>query len=263
MMTAQRTVQPEKDAETRDLRDRGLLARRNERLSRRIERLERENRQLKEFAAMAAHEMIKPLVMTETCATAIRERSGHGLDIISRQELDIIINVSSRVRVLVEALLLDARDGNRTLHEQHVELGSVLRESLTILSREIAARKATIEVEELPTVRGNAALLGGVLTNLLANALKYGPAHGTTIKVTATRSDAGWTLGVESAGRPIPENERRAIFEPFRRGVAGRRVHGAGLGLAVVRQIVERHGGEVGVTTADESGNRFFFTLPA
>ena len=75
------------------------------------------------------------------------------------------------------------------------------------------------------------------------------------------RSEAGWTFGVESPGPGLPETSHESLFEAWQRGPGERRTHGAGLGLTIVRHIVERHGGKVGVTSG-ESSNRFSFTLP-
>jgi signal transduction histidine kinase len=101
-----------------------------------------------------------------------------------------------------------------------------------------------------------------VFTNLLTNALKYGPRHGGTIAVGAVRVTHGWQLGVESKGEPVPPADRERIFKPYCRGNGERRARGSGLGLSICREIVERHGGKLGVVPV-EGGNRFQFTLPA
>jgi len=80
----------------------------------------------------------------------------------------------------------------------------------------------------------------------------------------ATESHNGtWRLIVEDQGKGIPASERERIFEPYYRGAGERRARGAGLGLAICRYIVERHGGHIGVAPAPGGGNRFWFTLPA
>ena len=223
--------------------------------------LERERTSLEEFAAMAAHEVLKPLVLTESCATAIGERAGDRLDPESRRDLETLLRVSSRMRIMVEGLLLDARDQDEPLRRQRVDLTTLVNDCVEMQSAEIRARHAHVDVDPLPVVRGNAALLQGVFGNLLSNALSHGLVGGH-IRVTATRESAGWVFGVESPGPPIPESERQRIFEPWQRGRNARGSRGAGLGLAIVRRIVERHGGEVGVTSPTGRGNRIFFTLP-
>ena len=233
------------------------------RLSARVEELERERVEIENFAAMAAHEMLKPLMLTETCASLIAERTGHGLDLDSRQELDLMLRMSQRVRLLVSALLTDARDNGIPLHRQQVDLGGVVRECLDMLREDIRARRICVQIDPLPVVKGHPALLTGVFGNLLANAVKYGPRDGGEIRVSADHSDAEWTFSVQSPGPAIPESDRRRIFEPWERGLTERRARGAGLGLSIVRRIVERHGGVVGVTCPSAHSNRFYFTLPA
>ncbi len=234
------------------------------RLSARVEELERECDEAKEFVAMAAHELLKPLIMTEAAATLVSERAGYALDLDSRRNLDVLMRDSARVRRVVEALLMDASDARAPLNPQAVDLGEVVEDCVGMLGEEIRSRQVHVEVDPMPVVPGNAALLSSVFSNLLANALKYGPREGGDIHVSASRSEAGWTFDVHSRGPKIREQDRQRIFEPWQRGSAERRATGFGLGLAVVRQIVERHGGQVGVRLASEgSGNRFYFTIPA
>lgn len=251
-------------------RDTQALQRELLRLSARVEELEleraeqdREYRELEGFVAMAAHELLNPLVMTEAYATMIAERGGFGLDLETRRDLHKLVAASARVRMTVEALLTDARDSDRPLRYEYVDLTDVLKGCVETLQPEITAREARIDIDPMPVVKGNPALLAGVFGNLLSNALKYGPRDGSDIRVSVARSEAGWTFGVQSPGPAIPLLERERIFEPWQRGRDERRTKGAGLGLAIVRRIVERHGGEVGVSSPSDSTNHFFFTLPA
>lgn len=240
----------------------GLTARVDQ-LERELEDSRAEVERLDRFASMAAHEVLKPLVMIEAFATMICERSGHGLDLDTRRDVDTMIRISSRMRLLVEALLMDARPGRAPLQRQAVDIAAVLRDCVDMLDAEIRAREVKVDVEPMPVVPGDAALLSGVFGNLLSNAIQYGPREGCEIRVSAERSDAGWTFSVESPGPAIPEHDRQRIFEPWQRGWGERRSRGVGLGLAIVRQVVERHGGQVGVKSPGDAGNRFFFTLPA
>ena len=240
------------------------LAGRVEELETELEESRAQSARLERFAAMAAHEVLKPLVMTEAFATMIAERGGHGLDLETRRDVDTLIRISSRMRVLVEAMLMDARPDREPLQRQAVDVSKILNDCVEMLGAEIEAREVKVDVDPMPVVPGDAALLTGVFGNLLSNALQYGPREGGEIQVSAERSEAGWTFSVESPGPPIPELDRQRIFEPWQRGWGERRARGVGLGLAIVRQVVERHGGQVGVTAAtSERGNRFFFTLPA
>ena len=138
----------------------------------------------------------------------------------------------------------------------------MLRECLTLLAPEIKARGAEVHVAELPEVHGEQALIGAVFTNLLLNALRYGPRERGKIRVDATRETGDWCFSVQSQGPTIPVADCERIFEPYHRGRGERRARGAGLGLTICRHIVERHGGHIGVTATGHGANRFYFTLP-
>jgi two-component system, chemotaxis family, sensor kinase Cph1 len=234
-----------------------------DRLSARVQTLEREKASVEAFAAVAAHELLEPLILTESYATLLNERLEDAEHEETRRDLDALARSARRGRLLVETMLYDARTSGRTLERRPVDLNAVVRDTLRLLKPEIDACEADVEVEELPQVNGDESMIAGVYKNLLLNALKYSPRSGSSIRVGVSRNGGDPSLYVESEGPPIPEEDRQRIFEPFNRGHGERRARGTGLGLAICRDIVLRHGGSIGVVPAEPSGNRFFFTLPA
>ena len=225
-----------------------------------VAELVRDN-QPERFAALAAHELMEPLVAAEACATDIMRRLGPDLDPISQAELEALLCSAARTRAVVGALLDAARWADASPPQAPVDLGELVEDALSLLRHDIARRGTRIDVDELPVVFANRSLLGSVLQNLLANALRYGPREGGTIHVTAARANGGWRVSMASEGLPIARADRERIFAPFERGRGERRASGAGLGLAICRMIVERHGGEIGVRPLAR-GNRFYFTIP-
>jgi signal transduction histidine kinase len=243
-------------------RSTSMLEHELEALAARVEQLELEKAAVEAFAAVAAHELVEPLVMTEAYATMVSDRLDQDEHADSRRDLEALSRGAARMRLLVDTLLNDARSSSRELEREPVDLNRVVSECLSLLAPEVAARGTQIEVEPLPTVEAEETLLSGVFANLLINALKFSPRNATAIGVRAVREPHGWRFEVESEGPTIPVEDRERIFEPFHRGTGERRARGAGLGLATCRRIVERHGGQIGVRPANGSGNVFHFTLP-
>jgi signal transduction histidine kinase len=229
-------------------------------LKARVVALEHACRRLGDFAALAAHELLKPLIVTHACATRLVEG---GLDDEARADAELVLMASSQGRILVETLLADAQVAESALRAEPVDLADVVRDCVRLLGPDLEARRLRVEVGELPVVVGDAALLTAVFRNLLANAIEHGGGRRREIRVFAEPFDGGWKLAVDSPGRPLAAADRHALFELASRGSRERRSRGAGLGLVLVRRIVERHGGEVGVMSPDNRTNRFFFTLPA
>ena len=247
----------------RHSQEKAALRRENRSQAERIRELEAQVASLEDFSAMAAHELLKPLILAEATAATVLDRTASRLDLVSQDDLQRMTRASSRVRLMVEALLADSRQGTRALQRERVDLARVVGDCLDLLGPEIDAKGARVVVDPMPIVEGNRALLNGAVGNLVANALKYGSRSNTEIRIGIAREGGGWTFTVDSRGRQIPARERTVIFDPWRRGQNERRARGNGLGLAIVRRIVERHGGEVGVLPLNGRGNRFYFTLPA
>ena len=233
------------------------------RLSDRVVHLEREKADLEAFAAVAAHELVEPLVMAEAFAAIVSDRLIGPEHADSRRDLDILSRGMARMRLLAESLLHDARASDRELELRPVSMSAITAECLALLGPEVESRDARVVVGELPDALGEPVLLGGVMGNLLVNALKYSPRQGASIAVSGERENGVCRFAVESAGPPIPADARARIFEAYERGPNERRAVGAGLGLAICRRIVLRHGGDIGVSDAGGAGNRFHFTLPA
>ena len=233
-----------------------------QRLNARITELEGEKEEVEAFAATAAHELLAPLVLADAYATTVSDRLDGDVYADARRDLDALRRAAARTRLLVETLLHDARSRGRALRIRAIDLNVVLRECLTLLGPEIQ-RGAEVHGAELPEVRGEETLISAVFTNLLLNALRYGPREHGKILVDANREAAGWRFSVQSQGPTIPAADRERIFERYHRGRGERRARGAGLGLTICRHIVERHGGQIGVTAANGGANRFYFTLPA
>jgi signal transduction histidine kinase len=141
-------------------------------------------------------------------------------------------------------------------------MGSVVDDCVRTLRPEIEEVGAAVAVGPLPTVLGDPVLLHSVVMNLLVNALRYSRRDASAIRVwSSSPRDGMCRLGVDSDGQPLSRREARRLLEPYTRGRGERRAHGAGLGLAICRRIVERHGGRIGFEPLP-AANRVWFTLP-
>jgi len=229
----------------------------------RLVTLERERAALELFAGVAAHELMAPLIAAETHARLLEQQARERFDGSESLDLHELLRVLSRMRLLVETLLHEARSSANPLERRPVSLQRLVEGAIELLAREIAARDARVIAAELPVVEGDEVLLGGVVNNLLLNALRYGPRNGGEVRIDARRARTHWQISVTSQGPTIPLEDRVRIFEPYHRGAHERRVAGAGLGLTICRSIVERHDGVIGVAPTAAGGNRFYFTLPA
>ena len=230
--------------------------------SSRLAGLERERAAMEMFARVAAHELMAPLIASETRARLLEDQL-HDHDVgRAGANLQDLIRGLSRMRQLVDTLLRDARSCGMPLERKPVNLQQLVTDAVESLDAEIRAYQVRVLAAELPVVEGDGALLGVVFNNLLLNALRYGPRNGGDVRIHARREAAQWRISVASQGDTIQAEDRARIFEPYSRGTHERRVAGAGLGLAICRSIVERHGGIIDVAPVRAGGNRFYFTIP-
>lgn len=230
-----------------------------------LQRLENSFAELRRFAADASHELRTPL-------TALRAEGEVALNSVRepeqfRQSIGAMLEEAQRLQDLVDSLLTLARAeaDQRPLNRVPIELGAVTREaveSLRILADEKQQQLAVEANGELPAT-GDAALLRHALLNLVHNAIRYTPAGGR-ISVTCSRRDREAVVEVCDNGEGIAPEHQANVFERFYRvdKTRSRSEGGAGLGLAIAKLAVERHGGRIELESAPGKGSTFRVLLP-
>jgi light-regulated signal transduction histidine kinase (bacteriophytochrome) len=238
-----------------------------ERLARHVAEIERSNAELEQFAYVASHDLREPLRMISSYMSLIERRYADRLDNDGIEFLGYAREGALRMDRLVLDLLDFSRIGRGAPPMNAVAMLPLLEQTLadlTPLIGQIGARIDTDLGTPPPVVLGDPAQLGRLLQNLIGNALKYRtPERGVEIRITATRSGDEWLLSVADNGIGIEAEHFERIFRIFQRLHTQDRFEGTGIGLAICRKIVERHGGRIWVESVPGAGSRFDFTLPA
>jgi light-regulated signal transduction histidine kinase (bacteriophytochrome) len=227
------------------------------------EALARSNAELEQFAYVASHDLSEPLRMVSSYLGLLRRRYRGRLDEDADEFIEYAVDGAGRMRGLIEALLAYSRAGAADAEHEPVELGSVAADVLRSLAARLVEAGAEIEVGDLPTVRGDRSQLEQLLQNLVANALKF--RDGSRARVWVRAEDSGGPMAqiaVADGGIGIPAERREHVFEMFGRLHDRDAFEGTGIGLAVCRKIVERHGGRIWIDDRDGGGTVFRFTLP-
>ncbi|HVM41725.1 MAG TPA: ATP-binding protein [Acidimicrobiia bacterium] len=227
--------------------------------------LQESNSELDQFASVASHDLKEPLQVVSGFTELIETRYGDRLDETGHQYLSHITTALGRMQQIIDDLLRLARVG-RDLGDLDVvdvvDVEALVHDSLANLATTLTATGGVVTVETLPPAHCDAGLVRQVFQNLLANALHYG---GPTpeVVVSGRRDDTRCTYVVRDSGPGIAAKDQERIFRPFERAVGRDGPGGTGIGLSVVRRIVQLHGGEIWVESPDGQGASFCFTLPA
>jgi PAS domain S-box-containing protein len=232
-------------------------------LRRRATELERSNAELEQFAYVASHDLSEPLRMVAGFVQLLADRYQGRLDSDADEFIGYTIDGVRRMQSLIDDLLAFSRVG-RSVHDQPVELDDVLEDARAALGAVIAERGAKIEAEPLPAVIGDARELRQVMQNLLSNALKFVDAdRAPQIAVSATRQGEMWEVSIRDNGIGVSPQHAERIFKMFQRLHGRDSYEGTGIGLAICKKIVERHGGSIEVEPGEDGGSVFRFTAPA
>ena len=225
--------------------------------------LKRSNEDLEQFAYAASHDLQEPLRTISTFSELLRERHQNTLSHEGQEFLSYLVDASARMRQLIAGILEYSRLVSAEDHQSEaIESDEVLGVVVQNLQATIEQTRATITHDELPRVLGSRQQLIQLFQNLIGNAIKYRrdevPPH---IHISANEDDGMWKFCCEDNGIGIDSMYHLHIFGMFKqleRGSQG----GVGMGLAISRRIVERHGGTISVISAVGKGSRFYFTLP-
>lgn len=231
-------------------------------LARRSQALARSNAELEQFAYVVSHDLQQPLGMISSYLELLERELGDEVAGDARDYLDRAVRGAERMQGMVDAVLGYARVDTRGRDFAPVDVGEVLGEVRDELAESIEAAGATITHDALPTVVADGAQLGQLLRNLVANAIKFVGDRPPRVHIGATDDDDRWTLSVRDNGIGIDPASTERIFVMFQRLHAQDEYPGTGIGLAICKRIVERHGGRIWVESQPHRGSTFFFTLP-
>ena len=239
-----------------------------EALAERTAQLERTNRELvalnaelDDFTNVASHDLQEPLRTLTAFSDMLRKDLDQSLPERAAQDVGFITDAAKRMQTLIQDLLALSRTGRVAKKREKVSLGECADRALEALAIRMKETGAQITRDELPEVWGDFTLLTQLYQNLIGNALKFGGDQPPVIRLTAEEWDGTPVFGVKDNGIGIDFKYTQQIFQPFRRLHSRAQYEGSGIGLAICRKIVERHGGKIWVDSEPGKGAHFRFTI--
>jgi signal transduction histidine kinase len=225
--------------------------------------LRRSNQELEAFAVVASHDLQEPLRMITSYLQLLQRRYGGHLDAEAGEYIAFAVDGARRMQTLILDLLAYSRVDRKGNPFAPVDCAAVIEAVLANLRTAITGSGAQVCVGALPAVEGDAGQLTQLLQNLIGNALKYRRKEvAPRISVDSVLEGRTWTVSVTDNGIGIPAEDAERVFVIFQRLHGRGEYEGTGIGLAICKKIVERHGGRIWVESAPEAGSVFRFTLP-
>lgn len=226
------------------------------------EELARSNQELQQFAYISSHDLREPLRAVVGYLQLLKKRYGDQLDEEAHRFIDRAMAATFRMDTLTNDLLAYSRVSTHWQPPQPVDCEHLLEQTLANLQVAIEENQAEVTHDPLPTVMADPSQLGQVFQNLIGNALKFRREEPPRVHIAAQRNGTHWCFSVQDNGIGIEPQYAERIFAVFQRLHSRQKYEGTGIGLAICKRIVERHGGRIWVESEPEKGSTFFFTLP-
>jgi len=233
-----------------------------EALNEKVEELARSNAELALFSYVASHDLREPLRTVASNVQLLERGLGDRMTPAARKSARFALDGVHRMQALIDDLLAYSRVGTEAREFQRVDTDVVLDDVLAGLKATIESADGVVTRGEMPTVWADRMQLAQVFQNLLSNALKFHLEQPPLVHVSAARNGEAWVFSVRDEGIGFDPQLAEHIFTLFQR-FAPEDFPGTGIGLAICRKIVERHGGRIWAESAPGQGSTFHFTLPA
>jgi PAS domain S-box-containing protein len=226
------------------------------------EDLRRSNAELERFAYVASHDLQEPLRMITSYLQLLEQRYKDKLDGDALEYIDYAVDGSSRMKTLIADLLAYSRVGTRGKEFSLVECEAVLTDVLRNLKILINDSKAKITHDPLPRVIADDGQLASLFQNLIGNAIKFRGENPPEIHIGLKQEGGNWVFSIKDNGIGIDPQYFDRVFIIFQRLHTRKKYSGTGIGLAISKRIVERHGGRIWIESQPGSGSTFYFTIP-
>lgn len=226
------------------------------------EELQRSNAELQQFAYVASHDLQEPLRMVSSYTQLLAECYQGQLDAQADKFIAFATEGATRMQQLLEDLLDYSRVSRRPQPFEPINCTTILKDVLTDLAVTMQESSAVVTADSLPTVLGDRTQLRQLLQNLISNAIKFRREEPPLVHIRAEPQEDFWLFTVRDNGIGIDPQFAERIFVLFQRLHSRQEYPGTGIGLAICKKIVERHGGRIWVESHLGEGSTFYFTLP-
>jgi PAS domain S-box-containing protein len=224
--------------------------------------LKRSNIELQQFAYVASHDLQEPLRMVMSYLALLNKKFSDELSPQAKEYMSTVTEGAERMRQLVNDLLQYSRVDTQTKEFSEVDMNSVANEVVQELRLSIDEANAEVVMNEMPTVIGDEAQLKQLLTNLVSNAIKFHNDERSRVVITSEERWNEFVLAVRDNGIGIDPQYQDKLFKMFQRLHTRDEYPGTGIGLAIAKKIVERHGGRIWFESELGKGTTFYFTIP-
>jgi len=233
-----------------------------EELKQKTDELARSNKELEQFAYVASHDLREPLRMVTGYVKLLARRYKEKLDADADDFINFAVDGATRMQRLIDDLLIYSRVNTRGKEFEPTDCEMILGQCLNNLQVAIGERGAVITHDPLPTVMADHLQLSQLFQNLIANAIKFHGSEAPRVHISAKQRNDEWVLSVNDNGIGIAPEHAERIFIMFQRLHGRGDYAGTGIGLAICKKIVERHGGRIWVESELGKGSTFYFTIP-
>ena len=228
-----------------------------------VAELERSNVDLAQFAYVASHDLQEPLRMISSYVQLLARRYKGRLDADADDFIGYAVDGATRMQTLINDLLTYSRASARSKAFEATDCVLVLEQTLVNLKEQIRKNSVVVTHDPLPTVMANGSQLAHLFSNLIENAIKFHGDEPPRVHISAKRKGDEWEVLVTDNGIGIEPQYFDRIFKVFQRLHRKNEYPGTGIGLALCKKIVERHGGRIWIESKPGEGTTFFFTIPA
>jgi len=232
-------------------------------LAQKAAELARSNADLEQFAYVVSHDLQEPLHVAAGFIQLLARRYQDRLDAKGQEFIACALDSIQRMEQQIKDLLEYSRITTRGKEFEKVDVNEVVAQVCKDLSLVIAEKQAQITIDPLPQVFADPSQLVRVFQNLVGNALKFCGGRPPKIHIGTRKTDGEWLFWVQDQGIGIDPKDCERIFQMFERLHSRGEYPGTGIGLAVCKKIIERHGGRIWVESEPGQGSTFYFTLPA
>jgi signal transduction histidine kinase len=233
-----------------------------QKLERTLEDLGRSNKELEQFAYVASHDLREPLRKVASFTELLARRYGEQMGPDADRYIGFIVDGAKRMSLLINDLLSFSRVGTATREFALTDCNEVLKHTIDDLQQMLLENMASVTYDDMPVIMADELQIGMIFQNLISNAVKFHGDQPPQVHVSAKKEGENWIMSVSDNGIGIEADYFNRIFTMFQRLHSKAAYPGTGIGLAICKKVVERHGGEIWVESEFGKGSTFCFKIP-